>query len=363
MTFTKCPAAQLSLDLALSRADWQAEFITDVTWNGVLGIAGASGAGKSTLLRAIAGLEPAATGQLRLQQGNWIFDAPGAPPDQRGIGMVFQDSRLFPHLSVEGNLKLALNKHRGDLGAFSDLIAAFAIDSLLDKKPRQLSGGQQQRVALVRALVNRPRLLLLDEPFSALDKPARRELLPELRRISDMWELPMIFVSHAMEELCAICDQALLLQQGRIIASNKPLSLFSEPSYSHYFDGLPGAVVQARVAEYDPDEKLMQLELADQQLVMPATEDLVGQLLNIRVPAQEVILARQPITQSSLQNALKTRITRLYSDTDGQVICQLSVADQSILASVTHRSVEKLKLHPGEEVFAHIKAMSLVEHS
>ncbi|QTL94288.1 molybdenum ABC transporter ATP-binding protein [Aeromonas jandaei] len=323
---------------------------------GILGLFGPSGCGKSSLLRIIAGLDRAPGDTL-----NWLGRAlSDLQPEARRIGLVFQDSRLFPHLTVLGNLQLAARKGRGRWQPEA-LATRLGFAELLAQPAHGLSGGQRQRVALARALLAEPDLLLLDEPFSALDRRSRIHQAHVLKGLQQESGIPMIFVSHAMEEVSLLCDQLVLLADGRVEAQGRPSEIFARTDLSLASRDDAGVMLAATLSHYDNDEQMATLQLGEQQLRVTMTHvpDEVGPL-QIKVAGRDVVIATAPIEHSSLSNCLTTRLLAEREVRPGQTLLQLALGQQILLARITSRSARRLALAPNQQIYAYIKAVSLV---
>ncbi|RAJ04674.1 molybdenum ABC transporter ATP-binding protein [Aeromonas salmonicida] len=323
---------------------------------GILGLFGPSGCGKSTLLRIIAGLDRQ-TGDRLLWRDRECAEL---LPEARRIGLVFQDSRLFPHLTVLGNLQLAARKGRGRWQPES-LAARLGFADQLAQPAHALSGGQRQRVALGRALLAEPDLLLLDEPFSALDSRSRIHQAHVLKGLQCESGIPMIFVSHAMEEVSLLCDQLLLLEGGRVEAQGRPSEIFARTDLSLASRDDAGVMLDATLAHYDDDEQMATLQLGEQTLrvTMNRMPDESGPL-QIKVAGRDVVIATAPIEHSSLSNCLTTRLMAVREVRPGQTLLQLALGEQILLARITSRSATRLALAPEQQIYAYIKAVSLV---
>ncbi|TAA48250.1 molybdenum ABC transporter ATP-binding protein [Corallincola spongiicola] len=362
---------QLNMAVSLQRGDWHSAYHLNTELSGITGLVGASGAGKTTLLRLLAGLESTAKGCISLADRVLLSAEEQLASEQRHIGFVFQDSRLFPHLTVGGNLQLAAKRGCLTPEQEFDLLGELGILNWTDKYPRQLSGGQQQRVALARGLLQTPKLLLLDEPMSALDVATRRQLLPLLRRIACEWSLPMLYVSHSTEEICAACDQVVMIDHGKVVAKGDPLVLFSTPEYSRYLDKQhQGAVLFATAKSYDPHDQLMRLRLHDDGpaaywLTAPLPEEVLGETVTLRIPANEVVLALRPLAQSSIQNCVPVTVLEISEQGGAEALVKVclgaSPSAQSLLISLSRRALRQLKLVAGLSLYAHIKAVNLIK--
>ena len=323
---------------------------------GILGLFGPSGCGKSSLLRIIAGLDRAPGDKLNWQ-GRALSDL---LPEARRIGLVFQDSRLFPHLSVLGNLQLAARKGRGRWQPEA-LATRLGFAELLPQPAHGLSGGQRQRVALARALLAEPDLLLLDEPFSALDRRSRIHQAHVLKGLQQESGIPMIFVSHAMEEVSLLCDQLVLLADGRVEAQGRPSEIFARTDLSLASRDDAGVMLTATLSHYDNDEQMATLLLGEQQLRVTMTHvPDEGGPLQIKVAGRDVVIATAPIEHSSLSNCLTTRLLAEREVRPGQTLLQLALGQQILLARITSRSARRLALAPNQQIYAYIKAVSLV---
>ena len=220
-------------DVRLPLAHFDLQVDVEITRD-VTALFGPSGAGKTTVLDLIAGLRRAASAWIELD-GRVLTDRAAGrevPPRDRHIGYVPQDGALFPHLSVRGNLLFGRKRETGDGHAFSveHVVGVLDLEPFLERGIATLSGGERQRVALARALLSSPRLLLLDEPLAALDQDRKGRVLAYLRRVRDELRVPMLYVSHATDEVLALCDEALILERGRIVARGEPRALFAARS-------------------------------------------------------------------------------------------------------------------------------------
>ena len=330
--------------------------------NGVSAIFGPSGCGKSTLLAFIAGLLTPDEGRILLD-GEVLLDTAhrlSLAPERRRCAMVFQDARLFPHLSVESNLRYGLRRApRGASGpALAEVVARLGIGHLLARQPRGLSGGERQRVALGRALLARPRLLLLDEPLAALDAPLRAEVLPFLAGLRE-FGVPMLYVTHALDEVDALADRLILLREGHLIAADtvEALALRTDLPLASRRDA--GAVLACCIAAHDPTRGLSRLEFPGGALLLPLRPEAPGAQVRVRIRARDVAIATHPIEGLSTQNILPATILGIDpAPQPHEVFVQLAIGPSRLLARLTHDSVDRLGLSPGRAVFAVLKAVS-----
>jgi len=297
-----------------------------------LGLVGPSGSGKSTLLDAIAGVEPGA--EVRLDGLDWS----PLPIEKREVGYVTQDALLFPHLSVRENLQYS--PRAGGLG---DVPEALGIAHLLDRRPRNLSGGERRRAALARAILSKPRVLLLDEPFGGLDDTRRREAMALLDQVRRTFKLPTILVSHLADEVIGLTDYAIRLEEGRVVARGPSASVLrtSETQIDNYFTGVVCGPGRVRVGA---------VEIA---AVLP--ESASG-ALRLACYANDVLLATREPVGLSARNVFRTRITSIEATGGSRLV---EIEQPRLKALLTSGAVESLSLRPGAEVFAVVKATSV----
>lgn len=329
---------------------------------GITAVFGRSGSGKSTLLRVIAGLEPGAVGCVTLDGEVWQDAASFVKPEARGVGMVFQDARLFGHLTVAGNLAYAHSRAAGLGGPGVDAIARdFDLLPLMDRRPQGLSGGERQRVALARALLSAPRVLLLDEPLAALDDSRKAEILPYLERLRDSKDMPILYVSHSMAEVARIATDIVVMQAGRVLRSGAVEDVLCDPA------AVPdlgvrdaGAVLRARVVAHHADG-LTELAVSQGMLLLPRFEAAIGALVRVRIPAQDVILAlHRPIGISAL-NILPVVIASIFQGDGPGAAIGLVSGDDRLLARVTRRSADAMGLAPGMACYAVVKSVAVAQ--
>jgi len=328
----------------------------------VTALFGPSGAGKSTVINAIAGLLRPEAGRIAIN-GETLLDTERGifvPPRARRIGVVFQDARLFPHMSVHANLLYGWRRAttRPEPRDIDSVVALLGLEPLLTRRPRTLSGGERSRVALGRALLMRPRALLLDEPLAALDAPRKAEILPYLEGLVRKTEIPMLYVSHALDEVARLADRMVVLSAGRVVAQG---SLFDVTARLDLFTGahlLPGAVLEAAIAGHDAAHGLTELIFAGERLVVPYIARAIGDKVRIRIDADDVMLALSRPEGVSANNILPATIAAIREDGPNADV-QLALQDALLVARITRRSVERLALKPGGRVFALIKSVTV----
>lgn len=328
--------------------------------HGVTALFGPSGSGKTTLLRLIAGLERAAEGHLVLGDQVWQDATHFLPPHQRPMGYVFQDARLFPHLTVRQNLAYG-QRRAGVEGGLEEMAERLGIGPLLSRKPERLSGGEAQRVAIARALLTRPRVLLMDEPLAALDAGRRAEILPYLERLHAETAIPILYVSHNFDEVARLADHLVLLDAGRVVATGGLAELTTRLDLPLAHRPEAGAIIEARVAEHDAAFHLTCVAFSGGRLWLSLHDAPVGSAVRVQIRARDVSLTLTPQTGTSILNILPAVVTDLAEEGSSQRVIGLDVGGTRFLSRVTRRSVQILDLVPGKPVYAQIKGVAIVE--
>ena len=344
------------------------QFRLDVEFNiparGITGIFGSSGGGKTTLLRCIAGLEREARGRLTIDGQVWHDDAAKifVPPHERHIGYVFQETRLFPHLSVAANLaygqRRSRQKGRSAVG-FEEAIELLDLAALLERKPSELSGGESQRVAIGRALLRARSAVLMDEPLASLDAARKREILPFLDRLHAELSIPILYVSHDLDEITRLCDHLVTMESGRVLASGELSDVLNEPSSVLLADAQRGCVLNGRIESYDDDYDLCKVNIDGMVLTVVGGKRALGTAVRLRVLARDVSLARAAPEETTILNVIPVRVEAIPVTTEAYVQVALSCGANQLMAQVTRRSCDELGLRVGEQVFAQIKAVAV----
>jgi molybdate transport system ATP-binding protein len=330
---------------------------------GLTAILGRSGAGKTSLINVVAGLARPERGRVVLD-GTVLVDADRGidlAPERRRIGYVFQEGRLFPHLSVRRNLTYGLRRSgvaRNPIG-FDHVVELLGLGPLLARYPASLSGGEKQRVAIGRALLASPRLLLMDEPLAALDPERKAEILPFIERLRDELEIPILYVSHMMEEVVRLADSVVLISEGRLAAQGSVEEVMSRldlrPLTGRY-DG--GAVLAATVVAHDAEFGLTRLAFAGGELLVPSLALDPGERLRLRIRARDVALAVKPPEGLSILNVLAGTV-REIADDGGPLVDLVVDVGVPLWARITARSLSGLGLRIGSPVFALVKAVAI----
>jgi molybdate transport system ATP-binding protein len=329
--------------------------------DGVTALFGPSGCGKSTILAAAAGLLRPQAGHIALD-GTVLLDTArriDLPPERRRCGLVFQDARLFPHLSVETNLRYGLKRAPQDATGpgLDEVVALLDIAPLLPRRPGRLSGGERQRVALGRALLSRPRLLLMDEPLAALDAARRADVLPFLARLRDVARIPILYVTHALDEVDALADRMVLLEAGRVLAEGTVETLMARTDLPLAARRDAGVLVACTVRSVT--EGLATLDFDGGVLVTTSRPGVAGTRLRVRLRARDVAVATEEPRGISTRNVLPVTLVAIDEGTDaGDVFLRLVAGPTALLARVTRDSVARLQLRAGMPLWALVKAVT-----
>ncbi len=351
---------RVELDLA---ADWGAFRLAArdaLELDGVTALFGPSGSGKTTILAAIAGFRPG-LGRVAVDGAVWQEGRRFVPPHRRPVGTVFQEGRLFDHLDVAGNLRFA--ERRADPNGppirRAEVVEALELAGLLDRRPALLSGGERQRVAIGRALLARPRLLLMDEPLAALDRPRKAAILPLIAALPGRFGTPVLYVSHQIDEIVQLADRLVTVRAGRITGQGETVAMVArmDPAVTGRFEA--GSLLEGSVVELRPEFALAAIEIGGAHLWLPDLGGVqVGERLRVRVRARDVSLALAPVGGISIRNQLPARVTGIETDEGPFAEVRLDVASQSLRARVTRMTVAELGLVEGADVWALVKSIS-----
>jgi molybdate transport system ATP-binding protein len=331
---------------------------------GVSAIFGPSGSGKTTLLRCMAGLARVPSGYFAVNGDVWQDDARQVfmPVYKRSLGYVSQAANLFAHLSVQGNLDYGLNRiplaqRRVAMDQVVDLLG---IHKLLARQPATLSGGEAQRVAIARALATSPQLLLMDEPLAALDVQRKAEVLPYLERLHTELAIPIVYVSHAPDEVARLADHLVLIDAGRVTASGATRELMTRLDLPLAHGDAAAAILEAVVSRVEPPYHLSHAEFAGGQISVLNPHLQVGQRVRLRVQARDVSLTLARQQGTSVLNIFAATVTAISNDSPGQVMVALNAGGATLLARITQKSLEALNLQTGSPVFAQVKGVAVL---
>ena len=348
--------------------DFTLDVCLSLPGRGVTAIFGPSGSGKTTLLRSIAGLERAPGGYLAVNGDVWQDDTRVVkagffkPVHKRSLGYVFQAANLFNHLSVQANLdyglrRTALTERKVSLDQAIELLG---IAKLLNRQPATLSGGERQRVAIARALATSPQLLLMDEPLAALDVQRKAEVLPYLERLHTELHIPVLYVSHAPDEVARLADHLVLLDAGRVLASGPTRELMTRLDLPLAHGDAAAAIIDAVVTQTEPDYHLSHAEFAGGQVSVLNPNLKVGQRVRLRVQARDVSLTLVRQQDTSVLNIFAAKVTAISPDSPGQVMVALNVGGSPLLARITSKSLDALQLQVSSQVFAQVKGVAVL---
>lgn len=321
---------------------------------GVTVLFGPSGAGKTSVINAIAGLVTPDAGLIALGD-QVLFDGKNAVAvHRRNVGYVFQDARLFPHMTVRQNLTY------GGTHDFDGIVDLLGLAELLDRRPAGLSGGEKQRVAIGRALMSDPEILLMDEPLAALDGPRKADVLPYIAGIAAIQKIPVIYVTHAMDEVTQLADHLVMIDEGKVAQKGPVADVLADPAAARYFAKRDaGALIACVVDRHDLDDGVTVLASGAGPILLAGQVGEIGAGVRLRIPAQDVILSNAaPVGQSAL-NAIAVTITEIAPLRNGNLAVMLRAKELPIWAEVTPLSVRRLGLEAGQSVFAIFKATAV----
>ncbi len=334
----------LHLRHRLKKGRFSLDVDCQVPMTGVTGVFGESGSGKTTLLRCIAGLEESGSDDT-------------TPVHKRRIGYVFQEPQLFGNLNVRGNIEYGRRRSVDHSAVIRDVVSMLEIDNLLDRDVHGLSGGEAQRVSIARVLCQSPRLILMDEPLSALDVRRRDEVLPYLERLHAESAVPIVYVSHNIDEICRLSDYLLILDQGKIVANGELQSTLLRTDLPQLQGSNAGAVIEASTVSYDAADHLTCYRFSAGDLWAPGRHD--ASTARLRISANDVSLCREAPESSTILNVLPATITEMRTESAATSLVQLHLGDDYLVARITKRSARHLGLRVGESIFAQIKSVTV----
>lgn len=359
-------------DLSFSGQGNLGSFSLDATFavpaRGITAIFGASGCGKTTVLRCLAGLQRL-PGHVRLRGETWQDSAHGVfvPPHARHLGYVFQEASLFPHLSVRDNLLFGARRVATPAAeglAFDDIVDLLDIPHLLDRSTARLSGGERQRIAVGRALLAQPRLLLMDEPLSALDKISKDEILPYFELLHERLALPIVYVSHDFSEVERLADTLVLMEKGRVRAHGPLRALQLDPALPLLTSPDASAVLEGVITAYDAHYQLSTVAVPGGQLLVPGRQAGIGERRRLRVAASDVSLAKTEPGRSTIINTLSVVIRDIHVEENSayaHVVAAIGGTDGDVrlAARITRKSLAALEIKVGDAMIAQIKSVAL----
>ncbi|MEA2776137.1 MAG: molybdate transport system ATP-binding protein [Acetobacteraceae bacterium] len=329
---------------------------------GVTILFGPSGGGKSTIINIAAGLlrpdmcRIEVDGRVLADTGSGVW----LPSERRRAGLVFQDSRLFPHMSVATNLRFGMRRVGPGAVGFDEVVDLLGISGLLSRRPNTLSGGERQRVAIGRALLAQPRLLLMDEPLANLDSARKAEILPYLIRLKTTSKLPVLYVTHALDEAVRLADSIVLINAGQVVGFGSVSEIASRADLPLAQRDDAGALLLCRVVEHETSRGLTRLQGGGATLWVPLLDIPLGGECRARIPAREVILAGKSPEAISLHNIVSGTVRNILDDSlRRSVLVEVALPSGALLSRVTADAITRLGLSPGSPVLALIKSTSI----
>lgn len=352
----------LRVNTAVSYPGFSLALELSLPGSGISAVCGASGAGKSTLLRVLAGLEKTARGSVLFGDCVWQDDARSIflPPHRRPVACVFQDTRLFPHLSVRDNV--LYGQRRAGYGGEpdADVLALFDLGRLLNRLPASLSGGEKNRVAIARALACKPQLLLMDEPLAALDAARKAEIMPYLERLCAHTAVPVLYVSHAADEVARLTDHIVWLDNGALVASGAAQDVLCRLDLPAARTEDAQVFIPASVTAHDERDHLTRLDFQGGHVLVARRDLPLGSRLRIRIRARDVSLARERNERSTITNVIAATVAEISAaDTAAHQIVRLDAGGTPLLAHVTSRSLRLLEIRVGEKLWAQVKTVAV----
>ncbi len=355
------------LQLSLSREDFTLNIDQHLPAQGITVLFGPSGSGKTTVLRCVAGLEKAA-GFIALGDETWQDSANNIfrPTWQRELGYVFQEASLFEHLDVKGNLHFGLrrskrNREAGQTHDLNESIELLGISHLLARSVASLSGGERQRVAIARALATRPKLLLLDEPLASLDMARRKEVLPWLERLHRELRIPILYVTHSMDELVRLADHVVLLDKGAVQGSGPLSQAMASQEVALTIGDEAGIVTVGEVAEINVHDQTVGVRFGNFNLWVPEQSVVLGQKVRLRILARDVSLSLTAHDDTTIQNCFRGEIESIGSDVHpSQALMRVRCGQEVLMSRVPRQSIAKLELAIGSSAWCQIKSVLLV---
>lgn len=344
----------------------RSEFILDVDLEipgrDVTALFGRSGSGKTTLLRCLAGLERIRRGRLTFNGQTWQDGHRWLPVHQRPLGYVFQEDSLFPHLKVRDNLLYGFKRVPTEQRHLSldEVTCLLGLTGLLGRYPDELSGGQRKRASIGRALLTSPKLLLMDEPMASLDAASKSEILPYLERLRDELAIPIVYVSHSIDEVARLADHMVLLDNGQALAQGPLQSLLTRTDLPLAHSQQASSVIEAHVIAHHHHDSLTELAFSGGNLLIARQQRDCGATLRVRILARDVTVALTRPIDSSALNTLQARVIEISDDPQpSHIILSLAVGEQVLLARISLRSYRELQLAPGTEVWAMVKVVAI----
>ncbi|MET0015562.1 MAG: molybdenum ABC transporter ATP-binding protein [Sedimenticola sp.] len=355
--------SDIEISIAHALGDFRLEVVFTTPAKGVTALFGHSGSGKTSVLRAIAGLIRADHGMVKINGEVWQDDRHFVPTHKRPLGYVFQEASLFPHLSVRRNLEYGWRQIPSDQRKinFDTAVELLGIGPLLERATSRLSGGERQRVAIARALLTSPRLLLMDEPLSALDHGAKQAILPYLESLHDEFDIPSLYVSHDPNEVARLADRLVLLEKGKVVTYGDAANLLTRVDLpiARYDDA--ASILEGYVSAHDPTFHLTWIGMHGGRVAVSREDMAVGKRARVEIQARDVSLSLKAHSDTSIINMLPARVVDTQEINPSQLIVRLELDDgQTLLSRITRRSAMGMGLHEGMRLYAQVKSVALI---
>lgn len=355
------PYKSLHVCCQLTRADFSLNVDLTIPLTGITAIFGHSGSGKTTLLRIIAGLENTENSTVKLGNSVWQHKEQFEPTHRRKLGFVFQEANLFSHLTAAQNLQYAIKRADEPVSEqyINHIIALLGIKSILKQYPVELSGGEAQRVAIARALLIKPSILLMDEPLASLDDARKKEILPYLEKLHYELNIPILYVSHAMNEVARLADYAIVMDQGQVAAQGSLDKVFA--SLDIPMDEQSGVVLSGIVKQVETKWHMAVLSTDNVEFWLPDAGIIKGQSIRIQVLAKDVAISLSCPQDTSVLNRIPVRIIEIRAQEESALVfVKMQINDSFIIARLTRKSLEGLSLKENMKVWALIKSVAIV---
>jgi molybdate transport system ATP-binding protein len=352
-------AAAICAKLRLARAAFALELDFEAPARGITGILGPSGSGKTTLLRCIAGLERGGVGTVSVNGAVWQDARRFVPPHARAVGFVFQDARLFPHLNVRHNLEYGTQRSARGGVSLDEAVELLGLRPLLARKPAGLSAGEAQRAAIGRALLRNPRVILMDEPLANLDPERKQEILPFLERLHGRLTVPILYVSHSVDEVVRLCDHLVMLQAGRIRGAGTVEDVLAQAELVAALGEEFGTILQGTVRGIDADYDLSEIDTDAGRFLVPGRHGQPGQRLRLRIQARDVSIVLARPERTTILNVLPAVVGSISPRAGGHVDLELRVGSTRLWSRISRRSCDSLGLAPGQACHAQVKGAAV----
>jgi molybdate transport system ATP-binding protein len=344
----------------LQRQSFNLQMDVAIKMTGITAIYGPSGCGKTTLLRCLAGLEPSVKGTITVGDVLWQDDALIVPSHKRRIGYVFQKDTLFPHLTVSENLKYALSRSTYPKISMPDCIQFTQISHLMNHRPFQLSGGERQKVSIARALLGSPQIMMMDEPMASLDWEGKRLLYPYLERLYSQFGIPIIYVTHDIEEIARLADDIVLMERGCVVKSGPTNAMLTRFDLSLSQSERAMSVLDTSVSHYDEKYQLTTVGFSGGNFYVTGDHSSSNGVVRVVIRAKDVSIAVGKEESSSILNRLSAVVDEITPVSLAQVLIRLKVGDVEIISRITKKSADNLSLKVGMKVIAQVKSVSVI---